>query len=172
MRRVRVTCPASILMFNGERPGQLWDLSETGARLKLADPPERGETVVLSWREHQVSCQTMWSDGEMCGLSFDKAIDSSTVAETAQGLGLVEQPIAAVSNIAIGRKRSRIGSAASEPHRPVSQDPIYFVALPRPASSPAAGRDISMSPAEEMFFNGSPLAHVIDFQRARSAGLA
>jgi hypothetical protein len=113
-RRTRATCAASLRTLTRESIGHLWDLSETGARVAVDNPPEVGESAVLKWATEKVMCRVVWIDRDMCGLSFDSPIDPDIVASSARLIGIVEQPIAAVGNIPVGRKRSAIGTPPAE----------------------------------------------------------
>lgn len=112
-RRTRATCVASLRTLTRECVGHLWDLSETGARISVDSPPEVGETAVLKWGPEKVMCRVVWVDRDMCGLSFDTPIDAGVVAASARLIGIVEQPVAAVGNIPVGRKRSAPGASES-----------------------------------------------------------
>lgn len=159
MRRVRVTCPAGIRTISGERAGQMWDLSETGARLKMSDPPERGETVLLLWKAEQAKSRVVWTEDDMCGLAFETPIAPAVVAQTADALRVLEQPVASLNNILMGRRRSDSGAMPSgvEPEGQ-SAPKVFTIRLPRPG---AAGQ-LSLSEAEQLFLCGAPTAHVVD----------
>ena len=100
----------------------MWDLSQTGARISLASAPEHGESALLKWGTEQVMCRVVWTEGDMCGVSFENPIDPAVVSATARLLGIVEHPTAAMSNIPVGRRRSAAGLADAEPNR-VARDP-------------------------------------------------
>ena len=112
-RRTRATCAASLQTLTDESVGYLWDLSETGARVSVASPPQPGENALLKWGTEKVMCRVVWTDRDMCGLSFDRPISSEAVAASARLIGIVEQPIAALDNIPIGRKRSAAAASVS-----------------------------------------------------------
>ncbi|MGZ5792854.1 MAG: PilZ domain-containing protein, partial [Croceibacterium sp.] len=97
-RRTRATCAASLQTLTDESVGYLWDLSETGARVSVASPPQPGENALLKWGTEKVMCRVVWTDRDMCGLSFDRPIASEVVAASARLIGIVEQPIAALDN--------------------------------------------------------------------------
>jgi hypothetical protein len=164
-RRVRVTSGAVLETLTGTFTGRLWDLSEGGARLHLSYLPQIGTNARLCWAEHEALCSVVWSDGEMCGVSFDKPIMPSIVTATAEVHRVLELPIAKVSNIAAGRRRSMPGR------------PVRLAAAEREAPKglvvrfPKDCRGGAMSAAQEMFFLGSPLAHVAVFE-GRSASCA
>jgi hypothetical protein len=113
-RRTRATCVASLRTLTRESIGHLWDLSETGARVSVDVPPEVGESAVLKWGGEKVMCRVVWTEHDMCGLSFDTPIESGVVASSARLMGIVEQPVAEVGNIPIGRRRSAPGTSQSE----------------------------------------------------------
>ena len=105
-RRSRATCVASLETPAGESFGQLWDLSETGARVQMAGPPQPGTPAVLKWASEKAACEVIWVQDDMCGLGFENAIDRGVVSATARIIGGPEQPGASLENIPIGRKRS------------------------------------------------------------------
>jgi hypothetical protein len=105
-RRTRATCAASVRTLTSESFGHLWDLSETGARVSLDNPPQAGESALLKWGTEKVMCSVVWVDRDMCGLSFDHPIVPAVVESSGRMIGILEQPIAAVGNIPVGRKRS------------------------------------------------------------------
>jgi hypothetical protein len=105
-RRTRATCAASVRTLTHESVGHLWDLSETGARVSLDNPPQPGEAALLKWGSEKVMCSVVWTDRDMCGLAFDHPIDPAVVEASARMLGILEQPTAAMGNIPVGRKRS------------------------------------------------------------------
>lgn len=105
-RRSRATCAASLRTLTAEAFGELWDISETGARIGLSSPPERGESALLKSAGEQVMCRIVWTEGEMCGLAFETPLRPEVVASTARMLGIAKHPTAAMGNIPTGRKRS------------------------------------------------------------------
>jgi hypothetical protein len=110
-RRTRATCPASLRTLTSEAVGHLWDLSETGARVSLPNPPAEGESAQLKWGTERVLCRVVWVDHDMCGLAFESPIDPAVVEASSGMLGIIEQPTAMIGNIPVGRKRSAPGAA-------------------------------------------------------------
>jgi hypothetical protein len=161
-RRSRATCGASLRTLSGEVFGQLWDLSETGARISIANPPERGESALLKWSTEQVMCRIVWTEGDMCGLSFENPIASAVVSETARLLGIVEHPTATIDNIPIGRRRSAPG-AASQPEPEPAINLLASHAAPEVPCLPPQ-RPQPLTAEEEMFLYNSPLAHVLAYE--------
>jgi hypothetical protein len=112
-RRTRATCAAGLRTLTNEYFGNLWDLSETGARISLPDPPPVGVNGLLKWGTERVMCRVVWVDRDLCGLEFESPIDPAVVAASARMLGIVEHPTAALGNIPVGRKRSEMGASTS-----------------------------------------------------------
>ena len=117
-RRTRATCAASVRTLTSESFGHLWDLSETGARVSLDNPPQAGESALLKWGPEKVMCSVVWTDRDMCGLSFDHPIDPAVVESSGRMIGIIEQPVAEVGNIPVGRKRSAPGATTEDQQRP------------------------------------------------------
>lgn len=113
-RRTRATCAASLRTLTAESFGHLWDLSETGARVSVSNPPPVDESALLKWGADKAMCRVVWVDRDMCGLVFETPIDPAVVAASARLIGIVEQPTAEIGNIPVGRKRSAAGVSASE----------------------------------------------------------
>ena len=163
-RRVEVTCAAHFRTLMGDSAGTLLDLSTTGARIHLADPPQPGTTGVLRWSRHEAICSVVWATDDVCGVSFDAAIDEAVMAQSARLSRVVEQPIAVVKNIAPGRKRSARAAPELLPPSGEGRAPwSWQVRLSRPRDLLGPARKPLVA-AEEMFFYGSPLAHVLAYE--------
>jgi hypothetical protein len=166
-RRSRVTCPATLLTLTGEFEGELWDLSETGARLAAPDLPVRSTRAMLQWRDQKHACTVIWTDGSICGLEFEEPIGELVVSECARLLCTKEEPIAEVANIPLGKRRSSHTSQAIERElgRLVRTTTLVIGKPKRGANSldPAF-----LSASEEMFFWGSPLAHIVAFRELKA----
>jgi hypothetical protein len=89
----------------------LWDLSETGARVQIENPPERGDIILLRWLAFDALSRVVWSSEDMCGLAFERPLDRAIVAQT---IGDEEPedpgPTASVGNIPVGTRRARLRS--------------------------------------------------------------
>jgi hypothetical protein len=109
-RRTRATCAASLRTLTTEIFGHLWDLSETGARISVSNPPAEGESGLLKWGTERVMCRVVWVERDLCGLEFEGPIDPAVVTASERMLGIVEQPTAELGKIPAGRKRSRTGT--------------------------------------------------------------
>ena len=123
---------------------------------------------MLKWRDQKHACTVVWTDAAMCGLEFEEPISEMVVSECARLLGTKEEPIAELSNIPLGRRRSSQASmpVESERDRLVRTTTLVIAKPKRGANSldPAL-----LSPSEEMFFWGSPLAHVVAFREFEAA---
>jgi hypothetical protein len=107
--RSRVSCPVQLQLPSGKRTGCMLDLSERGARVQIDNPPGVGASVVLEWMCYDTICKVAWASGDMCGLMFEKPISPAIVLEAQQLREEFSGPVAEVSNIPLGRKRSRPG---------------------------------------------------------------
>ncbi len=107
--RTRVSCPVQLQLPSGQRIGCMWDLSERGARVEVDNPPGVGASVLLEWMCYDAICKVIWATGDMCGLMFEKPISPTQVLEAQQHREEFSGPVAEVSNIPLGQKRSRIG---------------------------------------------------------------
>ena len=107
--RSRVSCPVQLQLPSGQRTGCMIDLSERGARVQMDNPPGVGASVLLEWMSYDTICKVAWAHGDMCGLMFEKPISPARVFEAQQLREEFSGPVAEVSNIPLGRKRSRPG---------------------------------------------------------------
>jgi hypothetical protein len=113
--RARTDCAARLQTPGGDWQGRLWDLSEEGARVQVANPPTQGVMCLISWHNHEMFCRVVWSDADMCGVMFERPIFRSVVLAT---LGEPEPetpsgPPASVQNIPAGRRRGHLRIADS-----------------------------------------------------------
>jgi hypothetical protein len=106
--RARTQCPAQLHLTTGVRFGQLWDLSETGARVELEDPPRRGTEALLKWQSHEALGRVVWAQDDMCGVMFFKPLPRTMLDETLREEARPVGPAASVTNIPLGQKRSRL----------------------------------------------------------------
>jgi hypothetical protein len=106
--RSPIGCPAQLHLTIGIRVGSLWDLSETGARFQSEHPPRVGMEALIKWQSHEAFCKIVWVTGDMCGLAFDRPLSRMMLDESLKEEARRTGPVAAVSNIPLGQKRSRI----------------------------------------------------------------
>ncbi|WP_171032996.1 PilZ domain-containing protein [Qipengyuania marisflavi] len=113
VRRWVVDCEAALKMLGGDRLGRLSDLSETGARLELDQPPAQGASGLLVWSDQEHFCKIIWVKQTSCGVLFERQIARSVVEATAKAVDVPTGPVADFSNIPLGQKRSRRASLVS-----------------------------------------------------------
>ena len=123
-RRTRATCAASLRTLTSEHFGYLWDLSQTGARVSVPDPPAEGQNAMLKWAGEKAMCRIVWVDHDLCGLEFEAPIDPGVVESSTRMIGIVEQPTATVGNIPVGRSRSAPGRANGHAEEAPSPSPL------------------------------------------------
>lgn len=85
--RTRVDCLATMLMPSGNRPGRLFDISTTGARLVTDDPPAKGVSAILDWTMHEAYCHVIWTKPGMCGVEFDRPLPQGVIDELVRQAG-------------------------------------------------------------------------------------
>jgi hypothetical protein len=109
--RVKIAIEARLRLTIGDRDGQLVDISETGARIALPNPPPEGAPVILLWNTHEVFCKVIWTAAGTCGLQFDRPIGQDIVLEAVgHDLDLPATAVANRNNIPMGQKRPRPAS--------------------------------------------------------------
>src|SRR5689334_18190986 len=106
-QRSRLECQAILQLTVGTRMGNLWDLSTGGARFQTDNPPPVGMTALLKWHSHEAFCQVVWKTEDSCGIAFHKPLSPAMVDNSVQEEAARSGPVAAVSNIPLGQKRSR-----------------------------------------------------------------
>ena len=122
---------------------------------------------MLQWRDQKHACTVMWTDTSMCGLEFEEPISEMVVAECARLLGTKEEPIAEVSNIPLGKRRSSHTSQAAERERGrFLRTTTLVIGMPKRGANSLDPTFLSAS--EEMFFWGSPLAHIVAFRELKA----
>ena len=112
--RMRIEIPALLRTASGSRPGVLADLSVSGARMVLDDPPRQGLSGMLDWDGRETFCSVVWSANGACGLLFERALPLALVLElTGQAAGAASTaPVANRANIPMGTRRARPGASA------------------------------------------------------------
>jgi hypothetical protein len=107
--RVRIDCPAELVLLSRRFAGRLLDLSSSGARLDLNDAPPSDATGMLKWLDYEVYCSVVWVNETSCGISFERRIPVSAVDATVAAHGLSnEEVIAEIRHIPFGSKRSSL----------------------------------------------------------------
>ena len=152
--RVPVDCAAQLVTPGSYRSGRLRDLSRSGARLEIDNPPSEGTTAMLRWLSHDSLCTVVWASPVACGLAFVRPLAGEVVA--ASGVLSEGDPVpspARLTQITFGKRRltKKPVLTLNQPDEPERYN--WSLVL---ANAPGA----RMTAAEEMFFYGSPLAHI------------
>ncbi len=109
-RRHVVDCPGRFAMAGGIRQGRLVDLSEHGAKFETAVAPVQGTTGFLQWNGEDHYCSVIWSNGNRCGLQFERPISGAVVEKTCSHVEVTLKTVAAVGRIQMGQRRERLAS--------------------------------------------------------------
>lgn len=160
--RMRVACAARLITLGADRHGQLWDISTAGARVEISEPPTKGATALLKWLTHEQLCTVVWVADGKCGVRFDKPISSELVAEC-RDFRLSRTGVK-LERMTVGRKRSA-PLAQALPETAGATAPFHWSLVITFAARKSPIADMAqMTVAEQMFFLGSPLAHVLAYQ--------
>lgn len=106
--RTRIDMPAKLHFASREQLVRLADISEYGAGISLANPPEIGMPGILKWRHYEVFFTVAWSNEDSCGVMFDVPISTELVLETIRHGALTINRPAEPSRITRGQKRSKL----------------------------------------------------------------
>jgi len=105
--RYRVDCPAQLRMPMGDRKGWLYDISQDGARFTTSNPPPAGTSGLLEWGVHEVFGKIIWSNGEGCGIEFERPIARELIEGMAARAAAPTGPVAKFGNIPVAPKGRR-----------------------------------------------------------------
>ena len=111
--RTRVSGSARLRTAFAHYHGELWDLSTTGARFLVANPPNEGISALLEWDGRDVLCRVAWSRDGMSGLQFEKPI-SRAIVENCGMPAVRSEAVATLGKIPLGKRRSLLPSAESD----------------------------------------------------------
>ena len=73
-KRVDVPLPALLLTMSDRHPALLFNISQTGAKLRAQAPPAKGTELFLQVGRLDVYARVIWRRDELCGLRFDVPI--------------------------------------------------------------------------------------------------
>lgn len=81
-RDMRWPCDHPVVLTLGDRKmqGRILNISSSGARLSLPDPPERGARVRLDLQGPPLWAEVRWLRGGQVGLRFGRAITPREIA--------------------------------------------------------------------------------------------
>jgi hypothetical protein len=80
--RLRLALPAQIQTTHGRYPAALLDLSQSGARIRLAHSFGRSCDAVLYWLQFEAFGRIVWFSPYHAGLEFDEPILAATLLGT------------------------------------------------------------------------------------------
>lgn len=69
--RARIGLQATLETLDSRRSVLLENLSATGARIQLADPPRPGSDVIIQCGKIDVMARVIWASRDTCGIHFD-----------------------------------------------------------------------------------------------------
>jgi hypothetical protein len=122
---------------------------------------------MLKWRDQKRACTVVWTDASMCGVEFEEPIERMVVSECARLLGTKEEPIAELAKIPLGKRRPSQASLPAE--RELHHlGPTTTIVIGETGRVLRSLNPAFLSPSEEMFFWGSPLAHIVAFRDFRA----
>ena len=75
-KRVLAPLPALLITMSDRHPALLFNISQTGARLRAKQAPPKGTELFLQVGGLDVYAHVVWSRGEQCGLEFQREINT------------------------------------------------------------------------------------------------
>lgn len=107
--RVTVEIPVGFKTVSGTRACHMANISDSGAKLELADPPAEGVSGWLILTDVEIYCRVIWSGDNACGVEFERSVGGSTLKQI---IGPQERggPVVNTGRIQAGRKRSGLVS--------------------------------------------------------------
>jgi hypothetical protein len=79
--RLRVGIPARLETVHGTKTVELLNLSQTGAKIDLAQCTKVGEAI-LRWLSFEAMGNIVWQDGEQLGVTFDEPLTADAILAT------------------------------------------------------------------------------------------
>lgn len=104
--RFTVDIPVILRTVSGDRPCQMSNISDNGAKLELPNPPRQGVSGWLIMGAQELYCTVMWSRERDCGVEFERSLPPASLIEIAGDQARAAGPVANAGNIQMGRKRS------------------------------------------------------------------
>ena len=105
VKRVVVDFPARLHTVLNKLEGKIADISPKGAKLKVGAPVELAGSARLVIEGREVFCDVMWSDGDACGLKFERELPEDLLATIMKDATERFAPVACASWIPMGTKR-------------------------------------------------------------------
>ncbi len=73
-RRIYAPLPALLITMADRHPAVLYNISETGARLRARNAPAERTELFLQVDSLDIYARVVWQRGEECGLEFERPI--------------------------------------------------------------------------------------------------
>lgn len=73
--RIAAPLPAYVISLSTRHRALLANISATGARVRVEDPPKRGSEVFLMVNGLDLFGRIIWKSGEHCGIRFDDRVE-------------------------------------------------------------------------------------------------
>lgn len=89
--RSQVGLPTEVTSLTTRHRALLIDISSTGARVRIDDPPSMGSEVFMNLGHRQLFARIVWRRGEWCGLRFDQELQALDVHSVKQEATLAGQ---------------------------------------------------------------------------------
>lgn len=105
VKRVTVDFPAALHTVLCKLEGKIADISPKGAKLKVGAPIEVAGSARLLIEGQEVFCDVIWSDGEACGVKFERELSEDLLATIMKDAVERFAPVACASWIPMGTKR-------------------------------------------------------------------
>lgn len=87
--RLRTNSQVKFITLGLTGHGQLIDLSQGGAKVKVLHQLRENAALLLHWPEGEAFGQIAWIEGQLCGIRFEDPIDTEVLLETRAGSGAV-----------------------------------------------------------------------------------
>jgi len=105
VKRVVVRYPASLHTVLHKVDGEIADISPKGAKLKVGGQVDAVGSARLIVENREIFCDIMWSDGENCGIKFERDLPEELLDTIMQDATEQLSPVACADWIPMGTKR-------------------------------------------------------------------
>lgn len=105
VKRVSVDFPARLHTVWSKLDGKIADISSKGAKLQVGAPVELGGSARLFVEGREIFCDVIWSDGEACGIKFERDLPEDLLEAILRDAVESFAPVACAQWIPMGRKR-------------------------------------------------------------------
>lgn len=102
--RANVDFPAQLKTPGGTRNVTLADVSQTGAKVMVSDPPKVGIVALIQIGPREMFCRIAWSRDGCCGVAFEKPLPRELVVAITGNAGGQIVPLAQPASAPLRRK--------------------------------------------------------------------